>query len=376
MAHGVLKDCRITGMACAVPRKKQRPEDFTDVVGKDAVEKFIATVGVREGRICEGGMMSSDLCCAAADKLLTERGVDRATIDGLIFVSQTPDYVAPSTACVLQHRLGLGQDCMAFDVNLACSGYVYGLVNAMAHMQGQGLKKILLLAGDAASYHCSPQDRGLMMLSGDAGTATLIESSSGAPDVYYILNTIGSGFKNLIVPCGGYKHRFGDQARTEREPGIIRSDYDGYMDGAEVFKFAIMEVPKLFRRFYELHGCNETSFDRLFLHQANLFIMKNITKRLKIAPEKMAVSIDRYANTGAATIPLTMCDYYSRQPRDGTQRLERAALAGFGIGLSLGVLSLSIDPAVCLPIFETDLTFDDQIDSLHQTRRSFVNISD
>ena len=265
---------------------------------------------------------------------------------------------------------------MAFDVNLACSGYVYGLVNAMAHMQGQGLKKILLLAGDAASYHCSPQDRGLMMLSGDAGTATLIESSSGAPDVYYILNTIGSGFKNLIVPCGGYKHRFGDQARTEREPGIIRSDYDGYMDGAEVFKFAIMEVPKLFRRFDELHGCNETSFDRLFLHQANLFIMKNITKRLKIAPEKMAVSIDRYANTGAATIPLTMCDYYSRQPRDGTQRLERAALAGFGIGLSLGVLSLSIDPAVCLPIFETDLTFDDQIDSLHQTRRSFVNISD
>lgn len=376
MAHGILESCRISGVACAVPRKKKKPEDYTDVVGKEAVEKFIATVGVREWRVCDGRMMTSDLCCAAADKLLTERSVDRASIDGLIFVSQTPDYVAPSTACVLQHRLGLSQDCMAFDVNLACSGYVYGLVNAMAHMQGRGLKKVLLLAGDAVSYHCSPQDRGLMMLAGDAGTATLIEHSPGAPEVSYLLNTIGSGFKNLIVPYGGYKHRFGDQARTEREPGIFRSDHDGYMDGAEVFKFSIMEVPKLFRRFYELHGCNESSFDRLFLHQANLFIMKNIVKRLKIPSEKMAVSIDRFANTGAATIPLTMCDFYARQSREGLGRQERVALAGFGIGLSLGVVSLSIDPAVCLPIFDTDLTFDDQIDSLHQTNKSFVNMGE
>jgi 3-oxoacyl-[acyl-carrier-protein] synthase-3 len=359
-----------------VPKGKRKPEDYIDVIGKEAVEKFITTVGVKEWHVCDGRVMTSDLCCASAEKLITELGVNRATIDGLIFVSQTPDYVAPSTACVLQYRLGLSQECMAFDVNLACSGYVYGLVNAMALMQGQGLKRVLLLAGDTVSYHCSPKDRGLMMLAGDAGTATLIENSHGAAEVRYLLNTIGSGYKSLIVPYGGYKHRFGDQTRTEREPGVFRSDHDGYMDGAEVFKFSIMEVPKLFRRFYTLHDCNESSFDRLFLHQANLFIMKNIVKRLKVPPDKMAVSIDRYANTGAATIPLTMCDYYSRQPKEEAGRLERAALAGFGIGLSLGVVSLEIDPNVCLPIVETDLTFDDQIDSLHQTNRSFVNMGE
>jgi 3-oxoacyl-[acyl-carrier-protein] synthase-3 len=374
MAKGILRNCRITGVSCAVPRKKKRPEDYIDVIGNDAVKKFIETVGVKEWRVCDGKMMTSDLCCAAAEKLITELGVDRATIDALIFVSQTPDYVAPSTACVLQHRLGLSQDCMAFDINLACSGYVYGLVNAMAHMQGQGLRRVLLLAGDAVSYHCSPRDRGLMMLAGDAGTATMTEYSDQAADACYLLNTIGSGFKSLIVPCGGYKHRFGEQQRTEREPGIIRSDYDGYMDGAEVFKFSIMEVPKLFRRFYELYGCNETSFDMVFLHQANLFIMKNIAKRLKIPAEKMAVSIDRYANTGAATIPLTMCDFYAGRGKVERGTNQQVALAGFGIGLSLGIVSLHIDPSVCLPIFETDLTFDDKIDSLHQGGGSFIKI--
>lgn len=372
MARGVLKKCRIAGVACAVPRTIRKPQDYIDVVGKDSVEKFIATVGIREWHVCDGTMMTSDLCCAAAEKLIAQFGIDRSTIDALIFVSQTPDYVSPSTACVLQYRLGLSQDCMAFDVNLACSGYVYGLVNAMAHLQGTGMKRVLLLAGDVVSYHASPQDRGLMMLAGDAGTATLVEADETGDDTQFLLNTIGSGFKALIVPYGGYKHRFGDAQRTEREPGIIRCDYDGYMDGAEVFKFSIIEVPKLFKRFFEMFDCTADSFDMVFLHQANLFIMKNIVKRLRVPPEKMAVSIDRYANTGAATIPLTVCDQYARPGTQVADRVQRVILSGYGVGLSLGVVATSIDPRVCLPIFETDLTFDDKIDSLHQSAGHFV----
>jgi len=373
MAHGVLKNCKISGIACAVPPFIKKAEEYKHVIGKDAVAKFIETVGMKQGHVCDGRIMTSDLCFAAAEKLIAELAIDKNKIDALILVTQTPDYIAPSTACVLQYRLGLTQDCMAYDINLACSGYVYGLVNAMSYLQTGGIKRVLLLAGDVVSYHCSPTDRGLMILSCDAGTATLIEYDENASDSCFMLGTIGSGYKSLIVPYGGYKHRFGDQKRTEREPGTIRSDYDGYMDGAEVFKFSIMEVPKLFKKFFELFHYTGESFDMVFLHQANLFIMKNIIKRLKMPYDKMALSIDRYGNTGAATIPLTICDYYNNTGKMAVKESQHVILSGYGIGLSLGVVSLSINPDVCLPIFETDLTYDDDIESLHQNSSKFIN---
>lgn len=373
MAHGILKNCKVSGIACAVPPFIKKADDYNDIIGKDAVAKFIDTVGMSQGHVCDGRIMTSDLCFAAAEKLIAEITIDKNSIDALILVTQTPDYIAPSTACVLQYRLGLQQECMAYDINLACSGYVYGLVTAMSYLQTGGIKKVLLLAGDVVSYHCAPVDRGLMILSCDAGSATLIEFDENAPDTFFMLGTIGSGYKSLIVPYGGYKHRFGNQQRTEREPGVIRSDYDGYMDGAEVFKFSIMEVPKLFKKFFELFHYTEESFDMVFLHQANLFIMKNIIKRLKIPHYKMAISIDRFGNTGAATIPLTICDYYNNDGKAVAHRKQHVALSGYGIGLSLGVMSLTIDPAVCLPIFQTDQTFDDEIDNLHDNITSFVN---
>lgn len=369
MATGTLHHTKITAVACAVPPTERYSESFVDMVGEDGVKKFIETVGMLKGHVSEGRMTTSDLCYAAADRLLTSRVIDRSSIDGLIFVSQTPDYIAPSTACLLQHRLGLSTECLAYDVNLACSGYVYGLVQAMSLLQATGLQRILLLAGDTVSAHCSPQDRGLTMLSTDAGTATLIERDENAAPARFILNTIGSGFKSLIVPYGGYRHRFGAVERTEREPGVIRSDYDGYMDGAEVFRFSITHVPKLFKAFYERFDTSPADFDRFFLHQANLYIIKNILKRVGAPLEKAPISIDRYGNTGAATIPLTICDHY---PRQAGRETERALLAGFGIGLSLGVVALEIDPTGVLPIFVSSDAFDDDIESLHRETSSLV----
>jgi 3-oxoacyl-[acyl-carrier-protein] synthase-3 len=147
------------------------------------------------------------------------------------------------------------------------------------------------------------------------------------------------------------------------------------MDGASIFKFSIMDVPKLFKKYFEFFDYTEKSFDMIFLHQANLFIMKNIIRKLKMSPDKMAVSLDRYGNTGAATIPLTICDYYCNKEKMESHNNQHIIMSGYGIGLSLGIVSLTFDPDVCLPIFESDLSFDDDIESLHQKSKSksFIN---
>ncbi len=371
MASDVIRNVSIKGIAAAVPTKVKRAQEYEDIIGKDGVKKFIDTVGIRERHIGDGKIMTSDLCLAAAEDLLARTGTDKNEIEGLLVVTQTGDYIAPATACVLQNRLGLSEHCMAYDIPMGCSGYLYGLYNAASHIQNGHIKKVLLLVGDCLSYMASPKDRGQMMLSGDAGTATLLEYDKDGTDMKFLFKTIGAGYKNLIVPYGGYKHKFGSREQRKREDGIIRSDYDTFMDGSEVFKFSISEVPKLFREFYKTHEYNIEECDYVVLHQANLFIMKNIARRLKISFEKVPVSLDRYGNTSSATIPLTLCDLFgSREAKKRDN--NKIFISGFGVGLSLGAAALELDPRVCLPIIESDCCYEDHIDSLHNMASDFV----
>lgn len=369
MAVDVIKNVAVKGVAAAVPPLIKRAEDYNDVIGEDAVKKFVDTVGIRQWHVGDGKIMTSDLCYAAAERLINEQGTDRSEIDALIVVTQTGDYIAPSTACVLQERLGLSMDCMAYDISMGCSGYVYGLYNAASHIQNGLVKRVLLLVGDSLSYMASPHDRGQMMLAADAGTATLLEHDEAASDMKFMFRTIGSGYKNLIVPYGGYKHKYGSREQIEREDGIIRSDYDTFMDGTEVFKFSVGEVPKLFKDFFACYGETAEAYDHVVMHQANLFIMKNIAKRLKIPFDKVPVSLDRYGNTSSATIPVTLCDMFGK---DGTCESRRVLLAGFGVGLSLGIVSLGVKPDACIPVIISDCTFDDEIEKLHSAVSDLV----
>lgn len=371
MANIKFGNYKILGMSASVPKRIRESREFDDVIGKEAVDKFIQSVGVIRGHVADEKTTASDLCEHAANKLLESLSIKRDSIDVLLFVSQTPDYVAPSTACVLQYRLGLSDECLAFDINLACSGFVYGMSVALGYLQGEGINRVLLLCGDTVSKHCSPQDRGLMMLASDAGTATIIEKEINTETIaQFKLKTIGKTYRSLIVPYGGYRHRFGNVERYEREPGIIRNDYDGYMNGADVFKFSISEVPKLIKEFYSDHNIDTNTINSYFMHQANLFIMKNIAKRIKISEEQMPVSIDRYGNTGAATIPLTICDYYSRNNFDTVT--SKVLICGFGIGLSLGVGIIEMNNTKILPITTCETYFDDNIDNLHNETKSFI----
>lgn len=372
MANLSFDQYHIVAMASSVPTPVRTSQDFAEQYGQDVVDKIIKNVGVVQGHLSDQHTTTADLCLHAANTIIDGMEIPRDSIDVLLFVSQTPDYVAPSTACVLQDRLGLSVDCMAYDINLACSGFVYGISAALSYLANPGIRRVLLLCGDTVSKHCSPQDRGLVMLSYDAGSAILIDKAPAASDVaHFKLRTNGAGYRSLIVPYGGYRHRIGSAERTEREPDVSRCDYDGYMNGADVFRFSITEVPKLVKDFKNDFAIDYSQIDRHILHQANIFIMKNIAKRVGITEDKMPVSIDRYGNTGAATIPLTISDHYARN--GDTAVSEMVSVCGFGIGLSLGVGVITMRNTRVFQVRLCGEYFDDNIDNLHNETKSLVN---
>ncbi len=363
MAEFILNDIAIKGITCAVPENKVVTRDFSDKFGSDYVESFIETTGVETSYRTPEEQTASDLCFVAAEKLINEKQIDRESIGALVFISQTPDYRLPATACVLHKRLGLGKGCIAFDVNLGCSAFVYGLNIVGSMMNSMNIDRALLLNGDTCTKTNSPEDKSEYMLFGDAGTATLLEKSQGSV-IKGELMTDGEGFKAIIMPSGGYRNRNGSHERTMWGDGNIRSDYDGYINGADVFVFSISQVPKLIKKFVADNNIEE--YDGLFLHQANRMMFKQIAKKTKIPIEKIPVTIDRFGNTSGASIPLTLCDVYGDSDDSGNgdkvadeNTNVKALMCGFGIGLSWGVVYAEIAKEDIYPIIYTNDYYSD-----------------
>ncbi|MCI8756827.1 MAG: ketoacyl-ACP synthase III [Oscillospiraceae bacterium] len=349
MSRFLLQDISIEGVACAVPAQTVDTTEFYGQFGKDAVDSFIQMTGVKSTHRTPEEQTASDLCYVAARELIRGKGIDADTIGALVFISQTPDYRLPATAAVLHKRLGLQKNCMAFDVNLGCSGFVYGLNIVGSLMQTSNMQNALLLFGDTSIKTTSPEDKSSIMLFGEAGSATLLSRKAGKV-ITGDLKTDGSGFKAIIMPSGAYRNRNGSTQRIEWGEGIIRSDFEGYMNGTDVFSFTISEVPSQIKKFMEEQGTNPDSYDGLVMHQANLLILKQISKKTKFSMDKIPLSIDRYGNTSGTSIPLTLCDAYARTNGDPLHLL----LSGFGIGLSWGVVDVIIDTENILPIIVTD----------------------
>jgi 3-oxoacyl-[acyl-carrier-protein] synthase-3 len=312
--------------------------------GRDDAEKTSDSTGVRQRRIAPPGTCATDLCEAAARRLLAELNWAIESVDALIFVSQTPDYLLPASSCALHGRLGLSKHCAAFDLNLGCSGYVYGLWVA-SQLMASGLQRVLLLVGDTISRIVSPGDRSAAPLFGDAGTATALERGDSPMPWVFELGTNGAGQQHLIVPAGGFRqpHTQATAVRTEREGGNVRSDEDLFMDGAEIFAFSLTEVPRLISRVLAEAGWTSDTADRFVLHQANLFMLKHLAKRMKLPPEKVVLALEEFGNTSSASIPLAMTQTLAGQLREENLRL---VMAGFGVGLSWGAVALSCGPMV------------------------------
>lgn len=339
MAEIEFKGVGIHSLAACVPPRIERNDSLVGLIPEEDIYKTINNIGINEKRIADKEVCASDLCFQAAEKLLSDNDIVRDSIHGLIFVSQTSDFHQPATAPILQHRLGLNKATLSFDVNLACSGYVYGLAIAYSFCSQIGCDRVLLLVGETMSKITSDNDKESKPLFGDAGTATLIEKGDYGISIFS-LNSDGSGADVMMIPVGGFRNPATVESfeMNEDQKGNKRNGYQFRMDGMAVFNFGMREEPKDIKRLIAVAGILMDEVDLLIYHQANKFMMDFFTKKLKFSTEKTPYSLDRFGNTSSASIPLTIVS----ELYDSFPERNKVILSGFGAGLSWGSVLLDL----------------------------------
>jgi len=342
MAFLEFKNVRIAGISAGVPENVV--SNYTLQPGEDissdyTAEAFVETTGVKERR-CSETLTTSDLCFAAAEKLIAELGWKKSEIEALVFVSQTADYVLPATACILQDRLGLSKECYAEDIALGCSGWVYGLSNVASLVASGSIKKALLLAGDAKKRSKMKRDP----LFGDAGTATAIEYIEGAEGFKFHLGTDGSGYDAIILPDGGSRNQVSPDSFILHEyEGKMMHSMQTHMKGMDVFSFGITTAPKSVKKLAEQYGFNYLDSDYFIFHQANMKMNNQIVKKLKLEHGKVPSCMYRFGNTSSASIPLTIVAELKGKFEN---RLTKFICCGFGVGLSWGTVVIETENIV------------------------------
>lgn len=323
----------IKGMAGCVPKNTINNLMYTQYFSEQEAKEVTEKTGIFERRFAPAGMTSSDLCFQATNRLLNDLFVDRSEIELLIFVSQTPDYRMPATAVILQHRLGLSMQTMAFDISLGCSAFVYGLSVIYSLMEKSGIKKALLLDGETRSRVYSPKDRTTAFLFGDAGVAALIERDPKYGTSYFSLNSDGSREDLIKVKAGGYRYPSSPETHAEKivdEHGNKRSDEQGYMNGPDVFNFAIREVPADIERLIKFSGKTFDQLDYYVFHQANNYMNGYLMKKLKLPANKVPSSISKFGNTSSVSIPITIVS----ELKEKLSGRKKVMMCGFGVGMS------------------------------------------
>ena len=347
--YSELKDIKVVGMAAAVSNTWDSVRTFS-TEEKSVIDKFIKKTGVEGRYSANPRQCTSDFCYAAADKILKEKRIDREQVGILVFVTQTSDYRLPATACVLQNRLGLSKNCIAFDVNLGCSGFTYGMNIVGSLLMNSGSKYGLLLAGDTSARERSQKIRrkfghSAELLFGDSGTATLLEKAN-EESILVSSHTDGGGYKAIIFPYEGFRHA--DYPKDE-VPGTR-------MDEIEVFNFATSEASRQINDYMKKQEKTPDDYDCLVLHQANLMIMKQIGKKTCFPKDKVLISLNKFGNTSSSSIPITIIDKYGESDED---QIVNALCCGYGVGLSWSTIALSINVKDIFPLVHTDDYFDD-----------------
>lgn len=356
-----LKNIRITAVASAVPTEKVLVESFSDRFGKEYIEKYIESTGVKSFRKTKKNQTASDLAFVAAEHIIQKKGIDRESIGALVFIAHSTDYRRPATACVLHKRLGLKKECAAFDIGLACSAVPYGLFTIGSMMASSDIDRALLLVGETPNKITNPQDKSSCMLIGEGGGAFLIEkdmSESSIKGISGICKSDGSGYRAIILPAGGFRNPDAPDTVFEWMDGNKRSLYDVTMQGDDVFSFTISDVPRTIKEYLSKINSDISSYDCLAFHQANKFILQMLCKKLKANQERMPICLDRYGNTSAASIPIVLSDTYGNKEED---TVINVLMSGFGVGLSWGVCSAQINVKDILPVIETDDFFKEGI---------------
>ncbi|MCU0404772.1 MAG: ketoacyl-ACP synthase III [Chitinophagaceae bacterium] len=341
----------IAGLAAAVPQNTIENLQYTEHFDEVSVKEIVEKTGIKQRRFAPQGMCASDLCFAAADRLLNDMSIDRNTIDLLIFISQTPDYRMPATSVILQHKLGLAKTTAAFDINLGCSAFVYGLSVAFSLMQTGGFRRALLLDGETRSRVYHPKDRKTAFLFGDGGVAAIIEHDEKYGESFFSLNSDGSKESLIKMDAGGYRNPSSPDTLKEKvvdESGNIRTDEHGYMNGADVFNFVLLEIPGNIKSTLSYSGDTAEAVDYFIFHQANSYMNGYLAKKLKLPEIKVPSCIESFGNTSSVSIPLTI----ATQLREEAQLPKKILLSGFGVGMSWATCVLNSPGFYVSPLIE------------------------
>ncbi len=329
MSQTRLQGIRIAGVSTCVPARSVDNLDFGKDFGVDEVRKVVSMAGVKHRPVVDAGVTASDLCFEAAVQLLDKLGWARESITGLIMVTQSPDYVLPSSSCMLHRWLGLSDHCAAFDMGQGCSGYPYGLYIASTMLKAGGHQRILMLNGDTPSRFTSPDDHATSLLFSDAGSATALELGGDDTGSVYTLHTDGSGSDSLIIRGGAYR---------DRHPADPRDNFVR-MDGAAVFNFTLKRVPALIRDTLAFADKTVADIDWFLFHQSNRFIMKHLTKKCGLPEERTPIILENFGNCGGPSVALTLTQALGQQARPSATVM----MLGYGVGLSWGAALALLD---------------------------------
>lgn len=327
-----MKEAYIKAISYYLPEKELTNEELTKLFPEWSVEKVANKIGVNSRHIAGKHQSVSDMAYQAAINLFAQWETKPCDIDFIILCTQSPDYFLPTTACILQNKLGIPTNAGAFDFNLGCSGYVYGLAIAKGFISAGIAKNILLLTAESYTKHIHPKDKGNRTIFGDAASASIISDSGFAKIEEFSLGTDGKGAENLMVKTGGLKYPQKENNTTlDENGGFVKSSDHLYMNGSEIFSFTQETVPLLVNEILEKNKLPMDSVDLYVLHQANKYMLEFLRKKMKVSEDKFFYHMSEVGNTVSSTIPITLCEAYKANKLKGN-----VLIAGFGVGYSWG----------------------------------------
>ncbi len=348
-----IKGVKIDGVVACLPENKLDNEKACEPLYGPNVETLIKATGIETRYVANEGTTALDLNTAAAKRLLAITNTVPAELGGVICVTFTPEHLMPGDAAAAQTRLGIDNECIAFDINMACSGYGYGLYVASTLVKATG-KKFLLLNGDTQTAYVSKEDKATMPVLSDVGTATLLVPTQENNEWKFSFYSDGSNKEVLYIKAGGTRYPMtqNDLIAREYEDGSKRRDADIYMNGYEVFRFVALDVSRFIKKFMDNIEISEEDINAFVPHQANIYMIQQLTKKLKIDKEKMWKSGDIYGNPASASVPLTIAHNAGKWFADSDSDNAEMLISGFGGGLSISVGKIQLNKAAKYQVFK------------------------
>lgn len=335
-----MKKAFINHISYHLPEKVLTNADLHKEFPEWSVEKIANKIGISQRHIAGDDEFSSDLGIKAAESLFTDCDVDKNTIDFLIFCTQSPDYFLPTTACILQEKLGLTTSTGAIDINLGCSGFIYGLAMAKGFIVSGVAKKVLLICAETYSKFLHKNDKGNRTIFGDAASACLISSEKegyAAEIMEFELGTDGAGAENLIVKGGAMRHRNLESEIVTDSYGNETSLNNLYMNGPAIFNFTVRNIPRLIEKTLIENKLSKEEVDHFIFHQANAYMLNHLRKKIGIPEEKFPIKMSFCGNTVSSSIQIVIAEMIkAKEIKDN----DIALLAGFGVGYSWGAVVL------------------------------------